>query len=130
MNRFHIQFSREPVVLVQAAIVPILLLLLPLFGWSLMATDTVRVLVLAAGGFVAALGVSMEAALPLVMGLLQAGVSAALAFGWNIPTVWQTFVFGFASVVIGLFTRTQVTAKVPVLTLVPPVPPEQVQRAA
>jgi hypothetical protein len=123
VNRF--QVSREPVVLVQAALVPILLLLLPLFGWSLAATDAVRVLVLAAGGFVAALGVSTEAALPLVMGLSQAGVSAALAFGWNIPTVWQTFVFGFASVVIGLFTRTQVTA---ITRAVPVLVP--VQRAA
>lgn len=128
MNRFQVQVSREPVVLVQAAIVPVLLVLLPLFGWSADATDAVRVLLLAAGGVVAAVGVSAEAALPLVMGLLQAGVSAALAFGWHIPTVWQTAVFGVASVVIGLFTRTQVTAKVPVVLAA--VPPAPVQRAA
>lgn len=124
MNRFQIQFSREPVVLVQSALVPLVLVLLPLFGWSTLATDAVRVLVLAVGGFIAALGVAVEAALPLVNGLLQAGVSAALAFGWNIPTVWQTAVFGVASVVIGFFTRTQVTAKTPVLAVAP------VQRAA
>lgn len=124
MNGFQVQLSREPVVLVQAAIVPILIVLLPLFGWSEGATDAVRVLLLAAGGVVAALGVSAEAALPLVTGLLQAGVSAALAFGWAIPTVWQTAVFGLASIVIGLFTRTQVTAKTPVVQVVP------VQRAA
>lgn len=124
MNRFQVQFSREPVALIQAAIVPILIVLLPLFGWSTVATDAVRVLLLAVGGFIAAAGVSVEAALPLVTGLLQAGVSAALAFGWNIPTVWQTAVFGVASVVLGLFTRTQVTAKIRAVAVAP------VQRAA
>jgi heme exporter protein D len=106
-------FTRFPVASVQGVIVPILIALVPVFGWTEGASGAVNTALLALGGVVAALGVSVDAALPLLTGAAKAVVAAVLAFGVHVPEVWQAAGLSVLSILVASWTHTQVTAKQP-----------------
>lgn len=109
------QFSREPIAVVQGLLVPILMTVVLLFHWPADTVGIVNAALLAIGGFVASLGVGIDAALPLLTGLGKAVIAVLLAFGLHVPEVTQTVVLTVLSIVVAYLTRPQVTAKVPPL---------------
>lgn len=103
--------NREPVVVFQALIVPALIALSLVFGFNDTTQALVNAALLAAGGFVAAAGVSSRAALPLLSGLVKAVLALVLGLGVSIPANWQAAVLGVVAVAVAFFTQSQVTAK-------------------
>jgi hypothetical protein len=106
------RFSREPVVLVQGLIIPILLAVVMLFRWPADTVGVVDAALLAVGGVVAALGVSVDATLPLLGGLAKALLAVLLQFGVHVSEEWQTTILVVVSIAVAYVTRPQVTAKV------------------
>ena len=106
-----IKFTREPVAIVQALIVPLLIVAVGLFGWPESTVGVVNALILAVGGAVAALGVSVDAFLPLAAGVAKAALAVALAFNMDISEGAQTAILSAISIVVAFLTRPQVTAK-------------------
>jgi hypothetical protein len=107
------QFSREPVAIVQGLLVPILMSVVLLFHFPDTTVGVVNAALLALGGFIASLGVGVDAALPLLVGLAKALLSVLLAFGLHVPEVTQTVILTVISIAVAFFsTRPQVTAKV------------------
>lgn len=104
-------FRRFPVASVQGVIVPVLLALVPAFLQDEKTAGAVNIALVALGGFVAAAGVSVDAALPVLTGLAKAVLAAVLAFGVDVPERWQTAVLAVLSVLVASWTHTQVTAK-------------------
>lgn len=117
------RFQRDPVILVQMLIIPILMSIVLLFassfGWPETTVGVVNALLLAAGGAVAAFGVSVDAGLPLVAGIVKALLAVLLAFGLHINEVQQVVVLTIVSVIISYLTRGQVTAKEQPAVVVP-----------
>lgn len=116
------QLSREPVAVVQGLLVPLLMAAVLLFHFPDTTVGVVNAALLAIGGFIASVGVSVDAALPLLVGLAKALLAVLLAFGLHVPEVTQVFVLSAISIVVAFFgTRPQVTAKVaPVTSLTRP----------
>jgi hypothetical protein len=66
----------------------------------------------AVAGIITSWGVATDKMLPFVLGLVQALLSLAMAFGMHLSPEEQSTLMGFAALVIGMFVRTQVYAKV------------------
>lgn len=105
--------NREPVVIFQALVVPALMAVSLVFGFSDDTQALVNAALLALGGFVAAAGVSVRSALPLLSGLVKAVFAVVLGFGLDVPGNWQAAVMGVVAVAVAFFTQSQVTAKNP-----------------
>lgn len=103
--------NREPVVVFQALVVPILMALSLVFGFTEETQGIVNATLLAVGGFVAALGVSVRSALPLLSGLVKAVLALLAAFAVDIPSNWQVALLSVVAVVTAYFTQSQVVAK-------------------
>jgi hypothetical protein len=103
---------REPVALVQALLVPIVLavvLALPLGGDLSGALNAV---VLGVGGLVAAFGVQRwDGVLPILGGFAKSVIALVLAFGIHLAENYQTLILSVLSIVVAYLTRPQVTAK-------------------
>ncbi len=118
-------FQRFPVASVQGTLVPILIALVPVFGFSQEQAGAVDAVLLALGGVVAAFGVSVDAGLPLLTGLAKASLAVVLTFNVHVPEAWQTAGLAVLSILVAAWTHTQVTAKEPakVIPLVRVTPP-------
>jgi hypothetical protein len=103
--------NREPVVVIQAFIVPALIAFSLVFAFSDITQGLVNAALLAAGGFITAAFVSSRAALPLLSGLVKAVLALVLGLGVSIPANWQAAVLGVVAVAVAFFTQSQVTAK-------------------
>lgn len=111
MKTFTI-FGREPALFLALAAAVIYFASLFLFDLS---TDQQGVLNLVVGAGVAVVGavtVAREKLAAALLGLAQAGVGAAVAFGLNLSPDHQAGIMVLVATVIGFFTRTQVTAPV------------------
>lgn len=105
-------FGRDGVVTV-AVIVSFLTAWLPAFGWDSETTGAVSAALVAIGGFVSAALVSVDRALPALVGVGQAVIAAVLSFGVHLPTNWVSSIMAALAVIAGLATRPQVGAKQP-----------------
>lgn len=105
-------FNRDGVVTV-AVIVSFLTAWLPAFGWNSATTGAVSAALVAMGGFVSAALVSVDRALPALVGVGQAVIAAVLSFGVHLPVNWVTSIMAALAVIAGLTTRPQVGAKEP-----------------
>lgn len=105
-------FGRDPVMTV-SVIVAFLLALLPAFGWSPNTVGAVSAALVALGGVVSALLLSVDRALPLLVGLGKAVIAAVASFGVHLPDNWVSAIMAVLTVVAGLATRPQVGAKEP-----------------
>lgn len=103
--------GREPVVVFQALIVPALMALSLVLGLSDDTQSLVNAALLALGGFVAAVGVSVRSALPLLSGLVKAVIALLLGLGLDVPSNWQAAIMGVVAVAVAYFTQSQVVAK-------------------
>lgn len=105
-------FGRDGVVTV-SVIVSFLVALLPLFNWSTETVGAVTAALVALGGFVSAALVSVDRALPGLVGLGQAVIAAVLSFGVHLSDNHVAAAMAVLTVIAGLATRPQVSAKQP-----------------
>lgn len=103
---------RDPVVLTQALIVPILMALSLLLHLNVEVQSYADAALLAVGGFVAAAFVAVDAALPALAGLVKAVFSLLAGLGLHLDPTIQITVMSVIGAVTAFYVRTQVTAKV------------------
>jgi hypothetical protein len=104
-------FGREPAVFwaLAATLVQALFLLVP---WSDEVHGVVNAATLAAAGFLTAAWVSVDAALPALIGLLKAVFAVVLAFGVDFPDTTQVGILAVVTAIGAFFVRQNVEAKV------------------
>lgn len=110
-------FGREPAMilgLIAAAIQLLSATLLPLTVEQQGVLNAVAVAVI---GLVTAAAVSAERAAPAVLGLVQAVLACALAFGLAVSPETQGAVMAFVTALVSAFVRTQVVAPVPAVAV-------------
>lgn len=61
-------------------------------------------------GLITAVMVRSDQMAPAVLGVLQAVLAVGLAFGWHLAPEQQSVIMAFATSVVAMFVRTQVTA--------------------
>lgn len=104
--------GRDAVVTVSLAVSG-LIALLPVFGWSGERTSLVAAALVALGGVVSAWLVSVDRALPLLLGFGKAVVAAVAGFGVHLSDDRVSAVMAVLTLIAGLATRTQVGAEQP-----------------
>lgn len=104
---------REPAVIMALAAGLIQVLSAFLTHWTDEQQGTLNAAIALVAGLVTAGMVSLDKALPLLGGLVQAVFAVGLAYGWEVTPEAQSAVLALVSAVTGAFIRTQVTAKVP-----------------
>lgn len=108
--------GREPAVIAGAFKALLAVLCLTIFtGVSDDAQTAINALAAALLGVYVAMQVSAEKALPLVVGVAEALVYVALAFGANLSPEVQASLLAAVGAVVAVITRDRVTAKVPAL---------------
>jgi hypothetical protein len=105
------ELRKEPVVVFQALVVPALIAVSLVLNLSTEVQGYVDAALLAVGGVIAAFGVSVRAALPLLAGLVKAVIALLLALGVDVPSNWQAAIMTLIAVTVAFFTQSQVTAK-------------------
>lgn len=105
-------FGREPAVAVEmvGSVLLAALLLIPMDDGVRGAANAV---VVAAAGFVTALLVASDRALPALTGVIKAGFALVLALGVDLPDATQVGILAVVSAVAAFFVRQQVVAPVP-----------------
>jgi hypothetical protein len=106
-------FGREPALilgLIASAIQLVSATVLPL---SVEQQGVLNAVAVAAIGLLTAAVVSAEKAAPAVLGLVQAVLACALAFGLHLDPATQGAVMAFATALVSAFVRTQVWAPQP-----------------
>jgi len=104
--------GREPVATV-STVVALLIALLPVFGWPSSTVGVVSAALVVLGGAVSAALVSVDRALPLLVGVGKAVLAVVAAFGLHLPDNYVSAVMAVLTVVAGLATRAQVGAVQP-----------------
>lgn len=105
-------FGREPAfisALIKAIITFVSLTILPLSDGQQTAVNAFAAALL---GFVVAWQVAREKALPLIVGLVEAGVYVAVHFGFNISSDVQASLLALVGAVVALALRDRVVAPV------------------
>ncbi|MFB7672957.1 hypothetical protein ACFC26_16265 [Kitasatospora purpeofusca] len=112
-------FGREPAAWL--ALVASLVKLLAAFGLDVTVDQQAMINTVAAAvvGLVVAVIVH-DGAAAAIIGLIQAGLAAAIGFGLHWSADQQAVVMVAVAVVVGMWTRTQVTAPVPTRAALPP----------
>lgn len=105
--------NREPAVIIAVFAALLQLVGAHLFHFSADTQGVIVAVVTAGFGVWTAFHLSQDSWLPAILGFAQALFSLFLAFGASVPAVDQANILGFVTVVVGLFVRTQVTAKAP-----------------
>ncbi|MFC4035707.1 hypothetical protein ACFO3J_30180 [Streptomyces polygonati] len=115
-------FGREPALWV--ALVAIIVKLSTAFGLDLTNDQQAVINAVAAAltGLIVAISVH-DGIGAAVIGLVQAGLSLAVGFGLHWSPEQQATVLSLASAIVAMWTRTQVTAKVPATPVIPPATP-------
>jgi hypothetical protein len=112
------RLTREPVALVQALFVPILLALILALPLGADLSGALNAVVTGVGGLVAAFGVQRwDAVLPILGGFAKSVIALILAFGIHLAENYQTLILSVLAIVVAYLTRHQVTAKVPAATV-------------
>jgi nicotinamide riboside transporter PnuC len=106
-------FGREPSMILGLVAAAIQLLSAALLPLSVEQQGVLNAVAVAVMGLVTAWAVSAEKAAPAVLGLVQAVLAAALAFGLVLSPDTQSAVMAFVTAAVSLFVRQQVTAPVP-----------------
>lgn len=108
--------GREPVLWL--ALVAALIQLVSSFVFELSNEQqgVLNALAVAVIGVLTAFAVAKDKVAPALLGLVQAALAVGLAFGWELGAQDQSTIMAFATAVIGMFLRTQVTARVPAST--------------
>lgn len=106
--------GREPAVLWMALVTPLIQLISALvFPLNDEQQGVLNAAAAAALGVIVAFQVSVEKALPLLAGLVQAVIAVGLAFGLELAPETQSAILATVAALVGFFVRTQVAPKVP-----------------
>lgn len=103
---------REPAVIVAVIAGVIQVLSAYLTGWTDEQQGALNAAVVLVAGLITAGMVSIERALPLTTGCVQALFAVALAFGWELTAAQQSAVLALVGAIGAAFVRTQVTVPV------------------
>lgn len=105
-------FNRDPAVIL--GLVSAFLQMGIAFGWGLSETETasINAFTAAAIGLATAWAVARDRLIPAILGFGQAGFTLILTFGTDMSEQQVTSVMAFVALLLSLFVRTQVTAKV------------------
>lgn len=106
-------FRREPAIIAALAAGLLQVLSALVFHWSDEQQGALNAALALVAGLVTAAMVSLDKAVPLLGGVVQAVFAVGLAFGWDLDPVAQSAVLALVGALVGAFTRTQVTASVP-----------------
>lgn len=107
-------FGREPAVIAGAIKALVAVVCLTVFtGVTADGQTAINALAAAILGIIVAAQVSAEKALPLVVGLVEAGLYVAVAFGLNVSSDVQAALLVAVGAVVAVITRDRVTAKIP-----------------
>lgn len=106
-------FGREPSMILGAIAAAIQLLSATLLPLDTVQQGVLNAVAVAVIGLVTAAAVSSEKAAPAVLGLVQAVLACALAFGLAMSPETQGAVMAFVTAAVSIFVRTQVVAPVP-----------------
>jgi hypothetical protein len=105
--------GREPALLLIAVVAPGVSLLLSFFtGLDPAVVSACNALAVAAAGILTGLWIRSDRLAPAVLGLAQALLTLALAFGWNLTPEQQTGWLSFVSIAVAAYLRTQIIAPV------------------
>jgi hypothetical protein len=110
-------FGREPALilgLVAAAIQLVSATVLPL---SIEQQGVLNAVAVAVIGLLTAAAVSAEKAAPAVLGVVQAVLACALAFGLALEPATQGAIMAFTTALVSAFVRTQVVAPEPAVAV-------------
>jgi hypothetical protein len=113
MNKILAYLGREPIkigALIAAALGLVSGLGLPV---SIDQQGVINAAIVLVIGLINTWVVSVEKALPLIVGAVQAAMSVALSFGLLLSPQVQASVMTFVVALVAMWTRTQVTAPVP-----------------
>lgn len=104
--------SREPALwgaLIRAVVLLVSTMLLNLTtdqqGW-------VNAVSAALVGVVVAIAVKSDKLVPAILGLVEAILAGAVAWGWNLPPDRQLLIMGVVAAIVGIWTRDRVLAPV------------------
>lgn len=106
-------FGREPALL--AALAASIIAVIGAFAVDLSSVQqtVLNVVVVSVLGLVTAIGVAHDKLVPAILGLAQAVLNGALAFGLHLDAERQAIVMGLVSTLVAaIIVRPQVTAKV------------------
>lgn len=106
-------FGREPAMILGLVAAAIQLLSATILPLSVEQQGVLNAVAVAVMGLVTAVAVSSDKAAPAVLGLVQAVLACALAFGLVLSPETQGAIMAFTSAVVAMFVRTQVVAPVP-----------------
>lgn len=110
-------FGREPAMLLGLIASAIQLLSATLLPLSIEQQGVLNAVAVAVIGLVTAIAVSTDKAAPAVVGLVQAVLACALAFGLAISPDAQGAIMAFVTALAAAFVRTQVGAPVPAVAV-------------
>jgi intracellular septation protein A len=82
---------------------------------------TLNAVAVAVAGIITGILVKSDQLAPMVLGLVQAVIAVALSFGWDLAPESQGVVMAFATALIAVIVRHQVTAPIPAVTTTSPV---------
>lgn len=106
-------FGREPSLILGLIAAAIQLLSATLLPLNVEQQGVLNAVAVAVIGFATAAAVSAEKAAPAVLGVVQAVLACALAFGLAVPPETQGAVMAFVTALVSAFVRTQVVAPTP-----------------
>lgn len=104
--------GREPAALAALARAGIALFSAFFMTLSLEQQGALNAVVAALLGVVVAVSVAAEKAWPLLVGLVEAAVYLAVAFGWQVPAEKQALIVAFTAAVVAVVVRDRVDAPV------------------
>lgn len=110
-------FRREPAVFLGLVAALVQLVSAMIFPLTDEQQGVLNGLAFVVAGVIVAATVSLDRALPLLVGLAQAVVAVGLAFGWELDPTAQSAALAFVAAVTALFVRTQVVAPGPAVVV-------------
>jgi hypothetical protein len=106
-------FGREPALWLAVVAAAVQLVAYWVFPLTDAQQGVINAVATALFGTITAFAVSAEKGVPFLLGLLQALIALALAFGLKLDPGAQVAIMAFATTVASFITRTQVVAPVP-----------------
>lgn len=105
--------GREPALILMAVVGPGVALILTFFtGLPAAAVSALNAVAVAAAGVLTAAWIRSDRLAPAVMGLAQALLVLAMAFGWNLSPQQQSAWLTFIGIAVAAYLRTQLTAPI------------------
>jgi nicotinamide riboside transporter PnuC len=104
--------GREPALWAAAAKALVAVISLFVINLTMDQQGAINAFVAVLLGVIVAFTVASEKAVPLIVGLVEAGIYLAVAFGWNVSADKQTVLLTLIGAIVAIITRDRVVAPV------------------